>query len=280
MLPVTFICIDSGLGKVDLSMLNDQTRMELTIAGLTDDTQEEFHGEDGAFRDACKWETTTCDKEGNVTAFRLECVFQGTLSLDYLPQSIRDVRISCNSSLAGTLDTAALPSGLEVFHLDDNYFEGSVNMRTIPKAMQHFDIQLNNFSGECDLCALPPNIQEFRVNENEFSGSLRLDSLPESLITLDLSNNAFAGEISLDKLPKNLAELHLHSNKLSGSLILRKLGGLYEVSAHENDFSGTAVISSELLRFDALTLRDTKITSVVTESGKVHAFEKELLPGS
>ena len=182
MFPIAFPCIDSSLGKMDPSMLSDQARMELAVTGLTDESCEEFRDNEGVFLDACEWVATKCDSDGNVTGLCLETTYWGTLCLDFFPQSLNDIRISCNGNLTGTVDTALLPPRLTVLHLDDNSFIGSVDMTALPATLEYFDIQENKFSGGCDLTALPSSLEELIVCDNLFSGSLCLGTLPENIV--------------------------------------------------------------------------------------------------
>ena len=278
MFPIAFTCIDNSLGKMDPSMLSDQARMELAVAGLADESCEELRDNEGAFLDACEWVTTKCDSDGNVTDLCLETTYWGTLCLDHFPQSLNDIRISCNGNLTGMVDTALLPPRLTVLHLDDNSFIGSVGMTALPATLEYFDIQENKFSGGCDLTALPSSLEELIVCDNLFRASLCLETLPDSILLLDVSSNAFTGSFSLEKLPENLSELHINNNRLSGSFVLSKPGSLDIVCAHSNNFLGVAAISSKFARAGTeITLRNTNITSVVTESGAVHPRRRRIL---
>ena len=202
-----FSCIDNSLGKMDPSLLTDQQRMELVIAGCGDMFLQIFQDKDGTFLDVCKWKYVHCDDDGKVTGwyFWMQYHNVGTLSLDYLPESLRDFKIDTPGvKFTGTLDTAKLPSGLEGCLLYGNDFYGTISMTTPPPALRYFNIEGNGFWGECDLTSLPATIEHCMVGSNYFSGSLRLDSLPEGLLSLSLSDNEFTGGISLDKLPESL----------------------------------------------------------------------------
>ena len=276
-LPVSLLCADIGLGKMDPSMLSDQARMELFVENISDAFRAYFQM-NGTFLDMCEWPGMSCDEEGNITGVSLLGADGGTVCLDYFPEKVDRLSICSHYSLAGTLNTANLPSRLEFCDIAANNFDGTVDMTKLPKPLFSLSIAQNKFSGECNLTALPAGLDTLNASENCFSGSLRLDALPEGMNTLDVSRNCFSGSVSLDNLPESLEELQICMNELSGSLALVKPGSLYVFTAHSNRFSGKATIPSRFRDERALvTLGCTNITSVVDETGAAHQFERKFL---
>ena len=278
MLPVLLLCADNGLGKMGPSMLSDQDRMELLVANLREGFLSYFQADDGTFLDMCEWTGMECDDAGNITVVKLIGVYDGTVCLDYLPESVGSINITSNEDLIATLDTSKLPSRLEVCDLETNNFEGTVDMTKLPEALYSLNIAENRFSGECNLTALPACFMALVANENVFSGSLCLDSLPDNICTLNVSGNYFTGSVSLENLPDSLEELQISMNKLSGSVTLMKPGKLYILSAHSNNFSGEATIPRVYSNGRAyISLGLTDITAVVDETGAAHPLGKEFL---
>ena len=275
---ITLLCADIGLGKMDPSMLSDQDRMELFVANLAHKYLATFQTQDGTFLDMCEWTGMECDEDGNIFEVCLQRACDGTVCLEFFPESVDTIIISSNGSLEGTLNTSKLPSRLEVCELDGNNFDGVVDMTKLPKALSSLSVAQNDFSGECDLTALPSGLEALNASENGFSGSLCLDSLPKRMRTLDVSCNCLSGSISLENLPESLEELQISANSLTGIVRLMKAGSLGIIFAHSNLFSGEATIPREFASRQAhVTLSYTNITSVKDENGKVHPKENTFL---
>ena len=277
-LAITLLGADIGLGKMDPSMLSDQDRMELFVANLAGKYLAHFQTQDGTFLDMCEWTGMECDKEGNIIEVSLQRACDGTVCLDFFPESVDTLIISSNGSLEGTLSTAKLPNQLEVCDLDGNNFDGAIDMTKLPKALSSLSVAQNDFSGGLDLKALPSGLEALNASENGFSGSLCLDSLPQCMRTLDVSCNCLSGSISFENLPESLEELQISANSLSGIVRLMNAESLGVIFAHSNLFSGEATIPRDFANRQAhITLSYTNITSVVDENGEVHPKENTFL---
>ena len=61
--------------------------------------------------------------------------------------------------------------------------------------MEPIRLEENNFEGSLDLTRLPNSIRKICLSENHFSGIVDLGNLPESMKYLDVSKNALSGTV-------------------------------------------------------------------------------------
>ena len=237
------IAADSALGRVDVSMLDDRSRMELLISNLPDTSKyvvadADTEGPCDLPEDVCAWTGVKCDESKRIT--ELDWGFEdipGEVLLDYLPPCLIWADLSTDTwdankpKRAGTLSTALLPESLVYLDLHNNAFYGSVDFETLPDAMQNFYIWWNDFSGEICLKKLPPTMEDLCLSMCKFSGSVDLSSLPSTLHTLKLSHNSFAGNPNLSALPAIMRVLMLDANDFAGEFCYNDLpGGLVKLS--------------------------------------------------
>ena len=220
------IAAESPIGRIDPSMLDDRTRMDLLISTLNEESQRlaknaDFNEE--IPEDVCQWERIICDESKNI--IEIDWSFAdigGEVSLDLLPEYLRWADISAfemdvdQPKLIGTLSTALLPKPLVHLDMHCNLFYGSVDLTTLPGRMQLFYVWMNNFSGEADLSELPPTMEDLSLSRCQFSGTIDLTSLPPKLRTLSLDQNKFVGNPNLCALPASLQVLELRANNLGG----------------------------------------------------------------
>ena len=98
---VFLACADDGIGRVDTSMLSQQSLMELFIFGL--DEVEDICGSRDEPSEVCTWTGVTCNADGEVEKFRWATNFDygsGTISLESLPCSVKNLNMSCNTLVA------------------------------------------------------------------------------------------------------------------------------------------------------------------------------------
>ena len=280
-LRLLFTDTQAALGRLDYDSLNDQSRMEILIEGLDEDSKAYFQDKNGAFHDICEWEIVSCDDKENVIDIDFHCdtangdggSLAGTLNLNFLPPKLIKVAISKEYDIAGTLDTKSLPRGLELFALEWCEFDGTVDLTALPNSLQSCSLESCRFSGSCVLTDLPENLHALDVNSNLMSGTLDLTKLPKSLSFINLSFNQFTGTLNLLHLPSGINSVYFEGNNLSGVLDLRVVpASLTAVRANTNAFSGLAIVSSSYT--GKLSLGETGITGIVDEGGARHERER------
>ena len=284
-------CADANiaLGRFNQEALTDQMQMELLVEGLTDAAKRKYKDASGAFLEIAQWESVELEGD-NVIGLGFDFYCEGSLALQFIPPTTRRFHLS-DAKVSGTIDTAALPGGIDEFTFTDAFgMSGTIDFCTLPSQLAEFDISENGFSGSVDLTALPPYVREMNISANNFTGSVVLGELPLGLQRLFLGANSFEGSLALDDLPATLEHLELNDCNFSGSLDLSHLSEYLEIlrvdgnalsgefrlpkhmeclqalNASTNEFSGVAVVHSG--HRDHVTLYANKIAGVVDEKGE------------
>ena len=300
--PFIFLAADPSVGRFDAHSLSDRQMLELLCKEMMD---RPFHRQ-RLRREKFDWAGVSLNSDGAVTEVQWFAALlpPDVLHLEFIPKNVKNFT-AANGAAKGTLDAAALPSGLEVLNLSINNFSGSVDFTVFPSNMKTISLQENEFYGSVSLGNLPKTLESldisanafsgslqldlrsavilksFRANLNGFSGEIFLDKLSESMERLNISSNKFSGEIVLDRLPAKLAILDVSCNALSGSLImtdvrdawLRTCGGsknhLYApfIDVRWNQLSGTAVLH-KCFRDTKVAIARNAICAVVDEAGE------------
>ena len=243
-----FLTVDPSLGRVDCSLLSDQTLMELLFEGVDEETKKRYQDNDGIYLDVCEWSCIKCDDHERVIEIRADnCDISGFIQLSYVPPKVKVLNIS---SL-----------------FIDGKLTGSVDLAHLPKQMKELDIYGNQFTGEIDLTHLPDGMNCLYLQNNQLTGEVDLTHLPDGIEILALDNNKLSGEIDLTQLPGKMEYLHFHNNQLSGSLVLKKLPSeMRSINAEDNNFNAVAVVYSTVNV--TIKLRGSGVASVVDENGK------------
>ena len=102
-----FLNVDPSIGRVDCSLLSDQTLMEMLIDGFDDETKQEYQDKDGMYLDACRWSCVTCDDDQGVIQIDIESYdVKGSLELCYAPPNVKEIYIRSvyKSKITGSVD--------------------------------------------------------------------------------------------------------------------------------------------------------------------------------
>ena len=249
---------DICAGRVNLSTMSDQTRMELLLSDITAKSKAFSQNDEGDYKPVCDWDGVECDDDGNVTAIRWDDMYQdytylpnltGTLHLEFLPEFVLVFLLQndgTDSVAEGTLNTAKLPVNLDIFTLRGQKFDGSVDLTIFPHKIREIDLAWNKFTGEINLEKLPPQIEAIHLSGNLFHGTVNLMELPAGLRSLELERNKLIGTLNLQALPAGLEILRMDDNVFSGSVDLSNLPrGLRFLNIAANKLSG-------VVRLDAL----------------------------
>ena len=270
---------DSSLGRFEENSMSDQCRMEILVEGLNQETKRQFCDNDGNFKDIKDWNLVNFDAEGNVnqiTFFTSKC--KGDLWLDFLPPFLEVIKVmSYNTKykIGGTISAIRLPQTLREVRFDSHAFHGSIDFDELPHRLRILDVESNDLSGSCDLTALPQNLEILWLSNNKFLGSVDMRSLPQTLKSLKLSGNNFSGEIQFANLPQSLKYLNIANNSFCGSFVLTEKVQDIEIIAKNNEFLGTAVVSSD--EGIKISLIGNAVDRVVDTHGKAHPQEKAIL---
>ena len=238
---------DPSLGRVDCSLMSDQTLMEMLIDGFDDKTQKKYQEYDETYINVCIWPCITCDEDERVIEINMDSInITGSIQLCYVPPSVKYLKIR-NQWRHGKLS-------------------GSIDLAQLPEGMQLLDLQHNQLTGELDLARLPDRMRCIYLNYNQFTGEIDLAHLPYRIHYLFLENNQLTGEIDFTRLPGEMRELHLENNQLSGPLVLKGLPReMCCLNARRNNFDSVAVVDSKTRA--RIMLRGSGVSSVVDENG-------------
>ena len=257
---------DSALGRIDPTMLDEQTRMELFIDGLADETKQKyFKDSSGNYRDIKSWDCLHYyfgklivvdlprDTYGtlafeflpsSVTGMeaRLSAI-EGTVPVDLLPRSLITLELSMIGQMHGTIDFRALPPALELLLLSDNSFTGTADLTALPKNLERLAIDCNEFFGSISLANLPDPLQWVSIHNNDFCGNICETKISDATLNLSASHCKFTGSFVYKNLPVDSESIGFSNNQLSGSLRIGKAGSVME----ELDLSGNAFIGKALI---------------------------------
>ena len=296
-----FLSADSSLGRVDYTLMSDQTLTEMLIEGFDDETKKKYQDKNEMYLDVCEWSCVKCD--GNQRVTEIDIIIDGlsgSLELRYVPPkvSVVNIRSWSRSRMTGSVDLACLPDGMwqlnlrnnqltgeikltqlpdnmEYLHLENNQLTGEINLTQLPDNMEYLHLENNQLTGEINLTKLPYSMRELYLNKNQLTGEINVTQLPFAMFSLNLSTNQLTGEIDLTHLPDGINSLYLHNNQLSGSLVIKGLPFRDSViNALGNQFNAIAVIHAET---DAtIVLRGSGVTSVVDEKGREQDMQRFL----
>ena len=212
------IYASDALGKIDITSLTEQTKMELLIEDFG--CQEPFKSADGDYLDISEWPGVATDTDGTVT--NIEWAFDQntadfqtndrTIQLQYIPENVIDFNISGRGML-GTVRTHDLPRRLKWFSLSSNGFSGEFDIAGLPPCIVAVCIQRNKFCGSLSIPDLPPKIEILFASDNKFSGTIDLSKLPDTMYELMLGGNAFVQELHIGMIPARTCKIQIRSNQ-------------------------------------------------------------------
>ena len=262
-----FLSVDPSLGRVDYSLLSDQTLMEMLIEGFDDETKNKYKHSNGMYFDVCEWPCIECDADERIIEIDIDSEdVSGSLEIRSVPPKVKVLDISswCNSQLTGSVDLANLPDEMQKLSIRHNRITGEVDLTQLPDGMHELSLGCNKLTGEIDLAQLPDVMQELSLNNNEFSGEIDLTHLPDKMQKLSLENNQFTGEIDLARLPSVIEYLFLNNNQLTGPLVIKKLPQRV-IDVRGNHFNAISVVDSKI--HATIKLEGSGVASVVDENG-------------
>ena len=264
------LAVDPSLGRVDYSLMSDQTLTEMLIEGFDAHSKKQYQDSEGMYLDVCEWSCVTCDDDQRVVKIDMDCTnVSGSLELCYTPPKVEVLRIVplwMNGKLTGSVDLAHLPEAMQVLDLRADEIAGDIDLTKLPEAMVELHLGRNQLSGSVDLTHLPDGMQKLLLNNNQLTGEIDLTKLPDGTKRLYLQNNQFSGEVDLTCLPDNMTLLSLQNNKLTGSFVIMTLTNGMVINAQGNKFNAVAVVDSKVRA--RIKLFGSGVTSVVDENGK------------
>ena len=288
---------DRALGRFDVSLLSDQTCMEMLVDGMKDldKSLTSILDDKGNYRDVSDWRMTDITNlirrvDVVLKAERVEKIWiermkytDAQFPFCFIPPLV-SLFTARSCDLHGTLDTAELPKDLLEFYVDTNSLHGPINFKAFPRELQRVDLISNCFSGSCALSDLPSSLRCFAASRNRFDGQLSLDDLPEALEELSLARNKLTGSIDIVRLPQGMRTINLGGNRFSGDLRLLALPpSLLEVRVTErrqkdDALSGTAVLLGVdrdcSMHFEMFY---SSVATVLDEKGKTHAWQGKIV---
>ena len=265
-----FLSTDSSLGRVDYSLLSDQTLMEMLFEGFDDEIKNKYKDNQGMYLDVCTWPCVTCGDHERVIEIQIaRFSLNGSLELCYVPPKVKvlEIFVFSNRGLTGSIDLTRLPDGMEELNLRGHKLTGEVDLTQLPDGMNDLYLHNNQLTGEIDLTRLPDGMETLGLKNNQLTGEVDLTRLPDGMSELNLDNNNLTGEIDLTRIPEEMRELHIKNNQLSGSFVAKRVPrGMSTIDARGNNFNAIAVVDSKM--HADIYLQESGVTSVVDENGK------------
>ena len=87
--------VDPSLGRVDYSLMSDQTLMEMLIDGFDDETKKQYQDSHGMYLDVCEWPCTKCDGDERIVEIGIESSrITGPLELCYVPPNVKRLTVN------------------------------------------------------------------------------------------------------------------------------------------------------------------------------------------
>ena len=180
----TLLSVDPSIGRVDYSLMSDQTLTEMLIEGFDDEAKSKYQDCEGMYLDVCKWSLIKCDDDERVIQIKIDSRrISGSLDLCYVPPKVKVLNITSwiKSQFAGSVDLTHLPDGIEDLFLQDNRFTGEIDLQHLPEDMIHLYLQNNQFTGKIDLTHLPKGMQRLSIANNQLTGEIDLAHLPDGI---------------------------------------------------------------------------------------------------
>ena len=237
-----FLSVDPSLGRVNYSLMSDQTLMEMFIEGFDEDTENKYQDSEGMYLDVCDWSCTKCDDAERVIQAEMHSTdVSGSLDLCYIPPKMKGLKITSfgNSKLTGSIDLTHLPHGMQILALESHHLTGGSDLTQFPDEMKYLKLRNKQFTGEIDLTHLSDGMHTLNLKENEFTGEIDFAHLPDRMKYLTLSSNQFTGEIDLEHLPDRMEHLSLDDNQFTGEVNLTHISRkMKELHLQKNQLTG------------------------------------------
>ena len=155
----------AAIGRIDPSMLDDQSRIELFFT--PDDYKASREALKGSVDDTCTWIGIECTAEKRIAVISwhsLDFVLAGTLSLSMLPPTLQRFNLF-EQLLAGEIETRDLPPALESFCVQDCLMTGTVDASALPVGLRQFVVVGNKITEISPICNFPAKLLYFSIRE-------------------------------------------------------------------------------------------------------------------
>ena len=111
----------------------------------------------------------------------------GEFRLEFLPQTVESIAITCCRQDIPFLNTRLLPRCAKVIDLRSNHIGGSLKLHTLPEGLEVFNMRLNYTTGPISLTNLPRKLRKLNFSHNRIRQSvIYYANLPETLTIVDL----------------------------------------------------------------------------------------------
>ena len=270
--------VDSALGRLDYHSLPHQALMEMLIDGMEEGQVDEYKDENGNLIDVCEWRGIECaDDRVEFLHISYKWFTEKRFPFEFIPPRV-DLCEAEGCNLHGTLDTAVLPSGLEVFDVSVNELYGTLNLKSFPREMQKIRVYDNALTGSLALADLPQSLKEFDAGLNKFSGEIYLNDLPPPLERLSIDQNALTGSISIETLPMSIQKIDLSENSFLGDIHVHTFPqSLQRIDLSGNALSGKAILSKTSGAMHFRMVMGRTVSSVVDENGDKHVWHDDIM---
>ena len=167
------LSVDPSLGRMNYSLMSDQSLMEMLIERFDDETKETYRDKHGMYLDICEWPGIKCGHDDRVFEIKID-----------------------SRNVLGSLEISCAPPKVKVLHVSSwakSKLTGSIDLTNLPDEMKCLLLSCNTFTGEIDLAGLPEGMKNLYLSRNEFTGEINLTHLPDGMEYLSLNNNRLSG---------------------------------------------------------------------------------------
>mmetsp|Transcript_22564 Transcript_22564/g.35088 ORF Transcript_22564/g.35088 Transcript_22564/m.35088 type:complete len:254 (-) Transcript_22564:66-827(-) len=218
-----FLSVDD-VGKVDTSLLPDQTLMELFIG--SSQSLEAFQNADGDFQEFSSWTDVLLDTDGRPTKIYFDrCPeYKGLLKMrfEFIPSSVWLISFEL-IEYQSTLEFSTVPGTVRYFNGWRNRMYGTVDLTSLPGEIRVLSLGRNSFSGTLDFTMLPLHLDALELRENSFSGTIDLRGIERCISSLN-HDRIQAIQDEEDELPgKDDLGIDLQRNNFEGDIFVRNL---------------------------------------------------------
>uniref|UniRef100_A0A7S4KGK3 Leucine-rich repeat protein n=1 Tax=Paramoeba aestuarina TaxID=180227 RepID=A0A7S4KGK3_9EUKA len=207
------LTLDESLGRLDNSVLSEQSLMELLVQNMHE--KNHFCDAGGDFHPIEQWNGVHFNVHGSVESIDWQNKFPrgGSMDFQWIPLNALTVNVSTNK-LTGSVELSLLPEGIISFFAYNNSLSGSLDLTSLPKSLRDLHLDNNNLSGALDLTGLPPCFESLNLSNNRFHDEVDLRALPASMKAMYISSNRLSGTVRIDRIGDDINRIDLSGNAI------------------------------------------------------------------
>ena len=131
----------------------------------------------------CQWSGVACTDDGILHGITCYAKDASNCSIQWLPQTIRNLDMRGVSFSIRNLDTRRLPRECQFCAFEMGDIRGTIELRTLPNDLQILNLEENRISGTVHLTWLPASMRRMSMARNRIKKAI----VSNSLLPLELS---------------------------------------------------------------------------------------------